>query len=273
MFCGVDLAGRIEAAEAQFIVAVTAAAERRGAATLAVPLAGGFACFVEPGSPMNKVVGLGFAGVPDGLDRALEDVERAMCERDVPVQVELSNLADPAVATLIAERGYLLTGFENVLGRALPSGGADVDGVEVRVGRGDELTAWVDVVVEGFEHPDAEGVAAHEEFPREIVERAERDVIEAGATAYIARCDGVLAGGGSMQLADGVAALTGAATAPAFRRRGVQAALLATRLRDASAAGCDIAVVTTAPGSMSQKNVQRNGFQLLYTRAILVKQP
>ena len=32
----------------------------------------------------------------------------------------------------------------------------------------------------------------------------------------------------------------------------------------------DLAVVTTAPASTSQKNVQRIGFQLLYTRAVLV---
>ena len=32
------------------------------------------------------------------------------------------------------------------------------------------------------------------------------------------------------------------------------------------------AVVTTQPGSKSQQNVQRRGFHLLYTRAILVKQ-
>jgi hypothetical protein len=53
----------------------------------------------------------------------------------------------------------------------------------------------------------------------------------------------------------------------------VQTALLATRLLDAATAGCDIAVVTTAPGSTSQKNVQRRGFHLLYTRAVLVKRP
>ena len=49
------------------------------------------------------------------------------------------------------------------------------------------------------------------------------------------------------------------------------AALLRARLADAAEAGCDIAVVTTAPGSKSQQNVQRQGFHLLYTRAILVK--
>ncbi len=35
--------------------------------------------------------------------------------------------------------------------------------------------------------------------------------------------------------------------------------------------GCDVAVVTTQPGSKSQQNTQRAGFDLLYTRAILVK--
>jgi hypothetical protein len=53
---------------------------------------------------------------------------------------------------------------------------------------------------------------------------------------------------------------------------GVQTALLSARLADAAAAGCDIAVVTTQPGSGSQQNVQCGGFGLLYTRAILVMQ-
>ncbi len=63
----------------------------------------------------------------------------------------------------------------------------------------------------------------------------------------------------------------GAGTLPAFRGRGMQKALLARRLADAQAAGCDLAVVTTAPGSRSQDNVMRRGFELLYTRAVLVK--
>ena len=77
----------------------------------------------------------------------------------------------------------------------------------------------------------------------------------------------------SFRTAEGIAQFTGAATAPAHRRRGIQTALLSARLADAAAAGCDIAVVSTQPGSKSQQNVQRRGFDLLYTRAILVKQP
>jgi len=107
----------------------------------------------------------------------------------------------------------------------------------------------------------------------ERIERAERDMAAAGVQRYTALRDGVIAGGASFRLAEGVVQLTGAATVPAHRRRGVQTALLSARLVDAAVAGCDIAVVTTQPGSKSQQNAQRQGFDLLYTRAILVKQP
>lgn len=267
LFCGVELARRIEKAESDLIVAATRAARDRGADGLVLPVAGGFACFAEPNSPMNKVVGLGFDGLPD--EAVLGEIERAFAARGSATQVELSNLADPEVTALLSGRGYRLEEFENVLGRPVGDEPAPVSDVQVR--RADDLTAWVNVVVEGFAHPDGEGPVSHEQFPADIVERAERDMEKAGATAYVALCDGVVAGGAMMRVAGSIAQLAGAATAPAYRRRGVQAALLATRLREAAGTGCEIAVVTTAPGSKSQHNVQRRGFQLLYTRAILVK--
>ncbi len=267
LFCGVDLARRIEKAEADLISAATHAAGHRGADGLVLPVAGGYACFAEAESPMNKVVGLGFDGLPD--EAVLGEIERAFAARGGVTRVELSNLADPEITALLSGRGYRLVEFENVLGRPVGDERAPVTDVQVR--RADDLTAWVNVVVEGFAHPDGEGPVSHEQFPADIIERAERDMEKAGATAYVALCDGVVAGGGMMRLAGGIAQLAGAATAPAYRRRGVQAALLATRLAEAADAGCEIAVVTTAPGSKSQHNVQRRGFQLLYTRAILVK--
>jgi len=128
-------------------------------------------------------------------------------------------------------------------------------------------------VADGFAHPDTQGVPSHEEFPREVIARAERDFAAVGVTRYIVRRHGVTTGGASFRVADGIAQLVGAATAPAHRRQGVQTALLSARLADAAAAGCDIAVVTTQPGSKSQQNMQRQGFDLLHTRAVLVKQP
>ncbi|MGV0807133.1 GNAT family N-acetyltransferase [Mycolicibacterium setense] len=268
LFCGIDLARRIEKAEADLITAATHAAAHRGADGLVLPVAGGYACFAEAESPMNKVVGLGFDGLPD--EAVLGEIERAFAARGGSTRVELSNLADPELAELLSDRGYRLVEFENVLGR--PIGIEEPpQTTDIQVRRADDLDAWVKVVVEGFAHPDGEGPVSHEQFPADIIERAERDMEKSGATAYIALYDGDIAGGGMMRLTGGIAQLSGAATAPAYRRRGVQAALLAARLAEAAAAGCEIAVVTTAPGSKSQHNVQRRGFQLLYTRAILVK--
>jgi GNAT superfamily N-acetyltransferase len=191
------------------------------------------------------------------------------------VQAELAHLADPAIAAQLTGRGYRLESFENVLGRDLAGGFQRVmpPGVEVRLSGEDELESWLDVVAEGSVHPDTQGVPWHEDFPREVIIGAERDGITAGAVRYAGLLDGVLAGGATMRIAEGVAQLTGAATAPAHRRRGVQTALLSARLAAAVAAGCDVAVITTQPGSKSQQNAQRQGFDLLYTRAVLVKQP
>jgi GNAT superfamily N-acetyltransferase len=273
LFCDAELARRIERAEAQLMTLAGAAAARPAAAAsgFAIPIAGGMAIFAAPGSPFNKVVGLGFGGVPSAA--ALDDVERAFAARDTAVQIELAHLADPAIGTLLTARGYRLTSFENVLGSPIAGAPEFVTpaGIEVRASGDDELEPWLDVVVEGVAHPDTEGVPSHETFSRLDVERAERAFVAAGVERYVALRDGVIAGGASIRLAEGVAQLTGAATAPAHRRRGVQGALLAARLRHAAASGCDIAVVTTQPASASQRNVQRRGFDLLYTRAVLVK--
>jgi ribosomal protein S18 acetylase RimI-like enzyme len=275
LFCDTGMAGRIERAEAQLIAKAGEAARRRGgdAAGFVLPVAGGVASFAEEGSPFNKVAGLGFGGVPSAA--ALNELERAFAALGAPVQIELAHLADPAIGALLTGRGYRLVSFENVLGLSLAAEPERVTpaGVEVRPSGDGEFGAWLDVVADAVAHPDVQGVPSHEEFPREVVVRAERDLAAAGAVRYAALRDGVIVGGASFRLAEGIAQLTGAATAPAHRRRGVQTALLSARLADAAAAGCGIAVVTTQPASKSQQNVQRRGFDLLYTRAILVKQP
>lgn len=63
-----------------------------------------------------------------------------------------------------------------------------------------------------------------------------------------------------------VALLAGASTLPAYRGRGVQNALLHARLAYAVANNCDVAMVVTEPGSPSQRNAERNGFRVAYTR-------
>lgn len=275
LFCDTALAARIERVETELIAAASRAARRRHADApgFVIPVAGGVASFAEHGSPWNKVAGLGFAGVPSTAE--LDEVEHAFAARGAPVQIELAHLADPAIGATLNERGYRLESYENVLGRALAPAPdpATPPGIEVRRSDDDEFESWLRVVADGVEHPDTQGLAAHEEFPRDVYEAAERDMAVAGVERYVALRDGVFAGGGALRRSAGIAQLAGAATAPAHRRRGVQTALLAARLVDAATTGCDVAVVTTQPGSRSQQNVQRMGFDLLYTRAVLVRKP
>jgi GNAT superfamily N-acetyltransferase len=266
LFCGTALAERIERAEARLIAESSDAARVRRGDTLgfARPLAGGVASFAEADSPFNKIAGLGFSAVPDAA--ALDQVEAAFAGLGAPVQVELCQLADPALGVFLTGRGYRLESFENVLGRRVTD--ADVP-EDVRLIRDDELDRWLSEVADAFAVADTEGLPSHEDFPRQTVIDAMADM--AGVTRYAAWRGGEFAGGASFRVTDGIAQFTGAATVPAHRRQGVQTALLRARLAAAATAGCDVAVVTTQPGSKSHQNVQRQGFDLLYARAILVK--
>jgi GNAT superfamily N-acetyltransferase len=138
-----------------------------------------------------------------------------------------------------------------------------------------ESETWIDVVTTGFLTPDVfDGPASHEEFGRADLERVYRDQIGTNSfERYLARRGSAIAGGAGFRVQDGVAQLAGAATLPEHRRKGVQTALLQHRLAEAARRGCDVAVVTTQPGSKSQENVQKAGFALLYARAVLVKLP
>jgi ribosomal protein S18 acetylase RimI-like enzyme len=130
------------------------------------------------------------------------------------------------------------------------------------------------VALTGFLNLDPQGVQPEPLPPREVLEGAMLQFAAVpGFLRYEAWVGPELAGIASLRLDDGVAQLCGAATLPAFRRRGVQSALLGWRLGEAFRAGCELAVMTTQPGSRSQQNGQRQGFALLYARALLVKPP
>ena len=85
---------------------------------------------------------------------------------------------------------------------------------------------------------------------------------------YLARVDGEPAGAALLSLEDDIGYLANASTLPEHRRRGVQTALIARRIEDAAAAGCDSVCSGAAFGSASQRNLQRAGLQVAYTKAV-----
>ena len=277
LFATASLAKRIEKAETTLITeAARATASRIGSDNVFIrQFGGGVAIHAGDGAPFNKVAGLGFLGVPD--ERQFEEIEQEMAARSSPVQVEISTLAYPAVARMLTERGYALVGFENVLGLALDSATPppvdDVPSMSITQTTAENDGGWLDAVLTGFLNPDSyDGPASHESFDPDVLRQVYEDMASArGFERYLARVDGKVAGGASLRLFEGVAQLCGAATLPEYRRRGIQSSLLRYRLAESARRGCDVAIVTTVPGSKSQQNVQRAGFELLYARAILVK--
>ena len=93
------------------------------------------------------------------------------------------------------------------------------------------------------------------------------------ALAFVATVDGkpVACGTGIVIHEHRVFALCGAGTLSAYRGRGLQTALLQARMSAALQAGCEYAVVVTQGGSSSQRNVERLGFRVAYSKVTVVK--
>jgi GNAT superfamily N-acetyltransferase len=268
-----SLARRIDHCELSMVTGMAEAARAARVEDVQVwPVAGGAAVLAAPGSPLNKVIGVGFGDPGDPEDWAR--IEGEHDRRQVRVQVECSTLADPRLAGMLTTRGYRLVGFENVLARRLADDITPAIATDASVFPVSEADAalWNDTVITGFLQPDVfDGPPSHESFDRSMLERT-YELLGAipGFVRMIAHRQRHVAGGGALYTHEGIALMCGASTLPAHRRRGVQSALLHARLAQARSVGCELAVVTTQPGSKSQENVQKVGFELIYSRAILV---
>ena len=94
------------------------------------------------------------------------------------------------------------------------------------------------------------------------------------ALAFVASIEGKLvACGTGLVIPDHrVFALCGAGTLAEFRGRGLQTALLRARMAAAVEAGCEYAVVVTQGGTASQRNAERLGFRVAYSKVTVIKQ-
>ncbi|HEV7554830.1 MAG TPA: GNAT family N-acetyltransferase, partial [Kofleriaceae bacterium] len=241
---GQTVARRIETAEASFTADVGDAVQRRRGIDVIVARIGGGVGVFYGDSPFDKIIGLGFETL-DTVD--LERFEHAVGVRGGQVQVELSTLADPTLAAGLTARGYLLCGFENVLGRSV-EGAMDTSTTDnaIAVLPPDDTASWIATVARASADPDHfDGPASHESFSDETIAAVLRDMTSLdGFRMFVAKIADDVVGGASMRIHDGIAQLTGAATLRAYRRRGVQRALLRSRLALAAQAGCDLAIVT-----------------------------
>ena len=258
-----EIAVRIERTQAREQAAAAEAwAERHPESGATVEeAAGGLLIFPWADSPLTKAEGLGLEGevTAEQFDR----VEAFFRSRGSKVHVTLSPFADPSLFALLGERGYRIEEMEQVLVRPISAGESFAEpAAGVTVERAEDRELWARVATQGFSDRD--------EVTDEEVEVGELIANPARAELWIAYVDGEPAGTGIVAFFDGAASLYGTSTRVGYRGRGVQTALLGARLRSAAEAGCDLAIVMTAAGSQSQRNVERAGFRVAYTKVTMI---
>jgi len=262
-FVDLDFARRLEMAEMilpDCVEAIRAYSPSDPIASLTI--AGGVGFFGGESYPANQIVGLGLYGEVTAAQ--LDEVEDFFRSRGVPSTVVLSPLANESVRKLLGERGYGIGEFNTVLIRRVnPKEPLTMPpGVIVeRVTKQTEMP-WMSAIAKGFE---TELVVAESVFGGFAA--------LPGAMAFLARIEDKVVGGcGGRAIPEArIAAFFGTSTMPEYRGRGVQTALIAKRLHEAGLAGCEYAVVSTHPGSGSQRNMERRGFRVAYTKAVMVR--
>jgi GNAT superfamily N-acetyltransferase len=253
---GVWLARRLEAAEAANDVDCTLA--HPGSAVQA--FGGGWAIFAGAASPLTRAIGMGLNGpVGEGEVRRLEEFFHS---QGASVSIDFCPLASPEFLEILSRRGFRPVEFNNVLVRLLA--GFEPYAGDPLVALTGDRDAWARIVGQGF-------------FESLELTEAEMDVGRAifrsgKAECYLALAQtGEPAAGAALSVRDGTAVLFADSTIPRYRRGGLHAALIRRRLNAALAHGCDLAAATTFPGSASQRNYERLGFQVAYTKVVLVE--
>jgi hypothetical protein len=226
-----------------------------------IEIAGAYAMFDGIGSPLTQTFGLGVFDPVTQND--LEKLEDFFQQRGAHVHHEVSPLAGPSLLTLLNERGYQPIELSSVMYRPIDCeiqlASPRNEKVQSRLMRDGEEDLWAQTAAKGW----SELI----EFADIILQLSSITAKRAGGCSFMAELDGRPIATGAMFMHDGVALLAGASTIPAGRRQGAQLALLENRLRYAAERGCDLAMMCAAPGSASQRNAERQGFRIAYTRA------
>jgi hypothetical protein len=175
---------------------------------------------------------------------------------------EVSPLAGASAFALLHARGYQIVEFTSVmwlpLGDRAPRQRGANDRVLARPVSEDEHHLWAATAARGWSHlPELTGF---------LHELGHLNQCRKAHIPFLAVIDARPIAAGGLVIENGVALQAGASTVPEERRQGAQQALLDARLRYAVGEGCDLAMMCALPASDSQRNAERQGFRIAYTR-------
>jgi GNAT superfamily N-acetyltransferase len=223
-----------------------------------IECAGAYAVFDGIESPVTQTFGL--ALFEELTPASLEEIERFFLDRGAPVLHEVSPFAGVAALGMLCSRDYRPIEMSNVLCRPVERPTAEEhSAVSVRVIAADEAQLWNNISLRGWSHD-------HPELRDFLLDFGAISAARGDSLCFLAEHEGKPGAAGVLCIHDGVALFGGSATVPELRRRGLQAALLHQRMRYAFDHGCDLAMMVALPGSDSQRNAERKGFRIAYTR-------
>jgi GNAT superfamily N-acetyltransferase len=260
IFSDLSLARRLERAEGFACVqyAVTRRQQFPESNAEWMECGGAYAVFDGVDSPCTQTFGLGL--FEELTDETLDSIEAFFRKHDAPVHHEVSPFAGVPALDLLCKRGYRPIELGNVLYRPVQGTAATIaTGTTVRITPPEEAALWGRISARGWAHDHPELMEFLERFGSVTAAREH-------TVCFLAELEGTPGAAGVLCIYEGVALFGGSSTVPELRRRGLQTALLEERMRYAAHLGCDLAMMVALPGSESQRNAERKGFQIAYTR-------
>jgi GNAT superfamily N-acetyltransferase len=209
-------------------------------------------------SPVTQTFGL---GIFEELTAAsLDTIERFFQDRGAKVDHEVSPLAGVSAIGLLCSRGYRPIEISSVLYRLVENPlEPPPANIAVRVTGPADAHLWAGISARGWTHDNPELREFVEQFGAILSAREQ-------SPCFLAELDGEPGAAGALSIYEGTALFAGAATVPELRRCGLQSALLQERMRYAFHYGCDLAMMVAEAGGESQRNAERKGFRIAYTR-------
>jgi GNAT superfamily N-acetyltransferase len=238
------------------------------------PFLGGVMARSSPGTWANYAVGFGLGDDdPSTFEPALDALQSFYEEKGIEPRLETSPFIHKDLIPVLARRQFVVRTFEIVLYRDLRDAApispafAPPSGLVIHeVNKADPvaLRAYAIQAMTPF-YPDRNGPS------EEDLQLGIRAAASPRTTSFIATLDGVPVGAGGMETFNQVATLFGVSVNEAHRRKGIQQALIAHRLRRAREGGQTLATIGSLPGSPTERNVRRMGFHVAYVKPHLIR--
>lgn len=263
IFSDIDLSRKLERTEASANAAFIETRAKISPETNAewIEVAGTYAMFDGVESPLTQTFGLGV--FEEITNSHLDKLEAFFKKHNAAVFHEVSPLAGLDLVALLNERNYQPIELTSVMFQ-------EIDGsnslnlpinphIKTRIIEKGEEELWARTSANGWASEAQELADFMFNFGK----------ISAGCKGgfpFLAELGDRSISAAMLFIFNDVALLAGASTVAEGRRMGGQSALLDARLKFAQSQGCKIAMMGALPGSQSQRNAEKNGFRIAYTR-------